>query len=61
MSLRAVAIRDETCKRLQVTSRQVRPHPTFWIRFADDRELVGLKLVVLVLLVLVAVVLEVAL
>jgi len=56
MSLRAIARRESRPRDLRVVPRSPRRVP--WTRFADDRELVGLKLLLLAGLTLLAMALE---
>ncbi len=58
MSVRAVAVRRDLHPRLQVVPRQGTLRPAWRHRFADDREFVRLKLVLLALLALAAMAVE---
>lgn len=66
MSVRAVAVRGIPTARLRVVPRDLTPRrrlarPGILARLADDRDLIGLKLVLLGILLLVGMVLEVPL
>lgn len=58
MSVRAVSARRCAPARLQVPPRSEPLQPVWWARFADDRELVGFKLLLLGMLLVVAMALE---
>lgn len=64
MSVRTIAVRGIPASRLRVVPRllaaqRIRPRVNLWARLADDRDLVGVKLLMVAILFLVAMVLEV--
>ncbi len=61
MSVRAVGIRREQRARRVPMPACLNPRPAFGSRFADDRELVGFKLLLLTLLAVMAMASEVSL
>lgn len=66
MSVRAIAVRGNPTARLRVVPRVLAPHrlparPGILTRLADDRDLIGLKFILLGILLLVGMILEVPL
>ncbi len=64
MSVRAVAVRGVPSRRLRVmprvlSPRRSRPRASLWARLADDRDLIGVKMLMIAGLLFVMMLLEV--
>ena len=64
MSVRAVAVRGVPASRLRLmprllSSQRTTPHANLWTRLADDRDLIGVKVCMMIGLFLLVMMLEV--